>query len=105
MRVALAEAVRAPEHGDVPVGAVAVAGGKVIAARHNAMAFPPSTPMEGRKRSLESRLKANRATSIRYRVDAARRTSTVSGSGGSALRNGTSGPNSNPDPVTSQGRS
>jgi len=35
MRAALAEAVRAPEHGDVPVGAVAVADGRVIAAHHN----------------------------------------------------------------------
>ena len=35
MGLALAEATKAPEHGDVPVGAVAVRGGEVIAARHN----------------------------------------------------------------------
>jgi tRNA(adenine34) deaminase len=35
MGLALAEAAKAPEHGDVPVGAVAVRGGEVIAARHN----------------------------------------------------------------------
>ncbi len=36
MRLALLEAARAPEHGDVPVGAIVVdAGGSVIASRHN----------------------------------------------------------------------
>jgi tRNA(adenine34) deaminase len=35
MRLALAEAVLSPGHGDVPVGAVALAGGQVIATRHN----------------------------------------------------------------------
>jgi tRNA(adenine34) deaminase len=35
MAVALAEAARAPEHGDVPVGAVVVVDGQVVAARHN----------------------------------------------------------------------
>ena len=35
MRLALAEAVLAAGHGDVPVGAVALAGGQVIATRHN----------------------------------------------------------------------
>jgi tRNA(adenine34) deaminase len=35
MRRALAEARRAAEHGDVPVGAVALAAGGVVAARHN----------------------------------------------------------------------
>lgn len=35
MRLALAEAARAPAHGDVPVGAVVVVGGRVVAARHN----------------------------------------------------------------------
>jgi tRNA(adenine34) deaminase len=35
MRRALAEARLAEEHGDVPVGAVIVRGGAVIAARHN----------------------------------------------------------------------
>ena len=36
MAAALAEARRAPEHGDVPVGAVLVdAGGRVVAADHN----------------------------------------------------------------------
>jgi tRNA(adenine34) deaminase len=35
MGLALAEAAKAPEHGDVPVGAVAIRGGEVIAARHN----------------------------------------------------------------------
>ena len=35
MRLALREAALAPRHGDVPVGAVAVAGGEVIASRHN----------------------------------------------------------------------
>ncbi len=35
MAVALEEAVLAPAHGDVPVGAVAVAGGEVLARRHN----------------------------------------------------------------------
>jgi tRNA(adenine34) deaminase len=33
--LALAEAERAPSHGDVPVGAVVVLGGRVLAARHN----------------------------------------------------------------------
>ena len=35
MDVALAEAARAPGHGDVPVGAVAVVDGSIVAARHN----------------------------------------------------------------------
>lgn len=35
MRQALDEAARAPAHGDVPVGAVAVRGGRVVASRHN----------------------------------------------------------------------
>jgi tRNA(adenine34) deaminase len=35
MRVALAEAERATDHGDVPVGAVAVVGGRIVAACHN----------------------------------------------------------------------
>ena len=35
MRLALAEAAGALEHGDVPVGAVVLAGGRVLAARHN----------------------------------------------------------------------
>ena len=35
MGLALAEARRALEHGDVPVGAVAVVGGEVVAADHN----------------------------------------------------------------------
>jgi tRNA(adenine34) deaminase len=35
MRLALTEAARALEHGDVPVGAVALVGGRVVASRHN----------------------------------------------------------------------
>ncbi|MGH9044339.1 MAG: tRNA adenosine(34) deaminase TadA [Acidimicrobiales bacterium] len=35
MRAALSEARRAPAHADTPVGAVALLGGKVLAARHN----------------------------------------------------------------------
>ena len=35
MGLALAEAVRAPAHDDVPVGAVAVRAGEVVSARHN----------------------------------------------------------------------
>lgn len=35
MRLALEEAALAPEHGDVPVGAVALVGGRVVARRHN----------------------------------------------------------------------
>ena len=35
MRLALAEAAAAADHGDVPVGAVVLAGGEVIARRHN----------------------------------------------------------------------
>ena len=35
MRVALEEARAAPAHGDVPVGAVALAGGEVVARAHN----------------------------------------------------------------------
>jgi tRNA(adenine34) deaminase len=35
MRLALEEAAAAAAHGDVPVGAVVVSGGKVVAARHN----------------------------------------------------------------------
>jgi len=35
MRLALEEAARATAHGDVPVGAVALVGGRVVAARHN----------------------------------------------------------------------
>lgn len=35
MEIALAEAGKAPAHGDVPVGAVVVVDGTVVAARHN----------------------------------------------------------------------
>jgi tRNA(adenine34) deaminase len=35
MRVALTEATQAVAHGDVPVGAVAIVNGRVVAARHN----------------------------------------------------------------------
>jgi len=35
MRLALAEALGASEHGDVPVGAVVIAEGRVVASRHN----------------------------------------------------------------------
>jgi len=35
MALALAEAAGGPAHGDVPVGAVVVAGGRVVARRHN----------------------------------------------------------------------
>ena len=35
MELALVEAARAAAHGDVPVGAVALAGGVVLSARHN----------------------------------------------------------------------
>ncbi len=35
MGLAMVEAAKAPGHGDVPVGAVAVRGSQVIAARHN----------------------------------------------------------------------
>jgi tRNA(adenine34) deaminase len=35
MRVALGEARAALDHGDVPVGAVVVRGGEIVAARHN----------------------------------------------------------------------
>ncbi len=35
MELALEEAALAPAHGDVPVGAVAVIGGEVVARRHN----------------------------------------------------------------------
>src|SRR2546423_4253349 len=35
MAMALAEAERAPAHGDVPVGAVVLVDGEVVAARHN----------------------------------------------------------------------
>ncbi|MDQ3570406.1 MAG: nucleoside deaminase [Actinomycetota bacterium] len=35
MELALKEAALAPSHGDVPVGAVAVIGGRVVARRHN----------------------------------------------------------------------
>jgi tRNA(adenine34) deaminase len=35
MRLALDEAERAPEHGDVPIGAVIVRGGEVLATAHN----------------------------------------------------------------------
>jgi tRNA(adenine34) deaminase len=35
MAVALGEAELAPAHGDVPVGAVVLVGGEVVAARHN----------------------------------------------------------------------
>ncbi len=35
MRAALVEAAAAPAHGDVPVGAVVVVDGTVVAARHN----------------------------------------------------------------------
>jgi tRNA(adenine34) deaminase len=35
MQLALVEARRAVDHGDVPVGAVALLGGRVVASRHN----------------------------------------------------------------------
>ena len=35
MAAAIAEAKAAPDHGDVPIGAVVVLDGKVIASRHN----------------------------------------------------------------------
>lgn len=35
MNLALEEAVAASDHGDVPVGAVVMAGGRVVASRHN----------------------------------------------------------------------
>ncbi|MGH9298585.1 MAG: nucleoside deaminase [Acidimicrobiales bacterium] len=35
MRIALAEARSAPAHGDVPIGAVVLVGGDVVARRHN----------------------------------------------------------------------
>jgi tRNA(adenine34) deaminase len=35
MREALAEAALAPDHGDVPVGAVVLIDGKIVARRHN----------------------------------------------------------------------
>src|SRR3954468_19505313 len=35
MTMALAEAAQAAEHGDVPVGAIAVAGGRVVGRGHN----------------------------------------------------------------------
>ncbi len=35
MRLALAEAEQATAHGDIPVGAVVVVGGEVVARRHN----------------------------------------------------------------------
>ncbi|HWF21283.1 MAG TPA: tRNA adenosine(34) deaminase TadA [Acidimicrobiales bacterium] len=35
MRAALAEAEQAPTHGDVPVGAVALVDGEIVASRHN----------------------------------------------------------------------
>jgi tRNA(adenine34) deaminase len=35
MAMAIAEAERAPAHGDVPVGAVVLVDGEVVAARHN----------------------------------------------------------------------
>ncbi|MDZ7733698.1 MAG: tRNA adenosine(34) deaminase TadA [Acidimicrobiia bacterium] len=35
MRLALEEAGRAPEHGDVPIGAVVLVDGRVVARRHN----------------------------------------------------------------------
>ncbi len=35
MALALAEAARAPEHDDVPVGALVVRDGKILASRHN----------------------------------------------------------------------
>ena len=35
MRLALTEAARAPAHGDVPVGAVVLHQGQVVASRHN----------------------------------------------------------------------
>ncbi len=35
MRLALVEAARAPDHGDVPVGAVVLVGGEVVASAHN----------------------------------------------------------------------
>jgi tRNA(adenine34) deaminase len=41
MRRAIAEAERALAHGDVPVGAVALVGGAVVAARHNERELRP----------------------------------------------------------------
>src|ERR1039458_9005846 len=41
MRLAIAEAEHAPAHGDVPVGAVAIVGGRVVAARHNERELRP----------------------------------------------------------------
>ncbi len=35
MRLALEEAARAPEHGDVPIGAIAVRAGEIIGRGHN----------------------------------------------------------------------
>jgi tRNA(adenine34) deaminase len=35
MAIALDEARRAPNHGDVPIGAVVIIGGRVVARRHN----------------------------------------------------------------------
>ena len=35
MRIAIAEAEKAPAHGDVPVGAVVLVDSRVVAARHN----------------------------------------------------------------------
>ncbi len=35
MRAAIAEARRAPDHGDVPIGAVVVRAGEIVAAAHN----------------------------------------------------------------------
>ncbi len=41
MRAAIAEARRALEHDDVPVGAVGLVGGQVVTARHNERALRP----------------------------------------------------------------
>jgi tRNA(adenine34) deaminase len=41
MRLAITEAGRALGHGDVPVGAVAIVGGRVVAARHNERELRP----------------------------------------------------------------
>jgi tRNA(adenine34) deaminase len=41
MWLAIAEAERAVAHGDVPVGAVAVVGGRAVAARHNERELRP----------------------------------------------------------------
>ena len=55
-RLALAEAAAAPAHGDVPVGAVALVDGRVVASRHNERELtgrpdgPRRDPGPGRRR-------------------------------------------------------